>query len=102
MAGNNFTAASSFDFFVLTADANRDRVVNTTDFNVLAANFGQSGRSFTQGNFDYSADGRVDTTDFNLLASRFGTSVAPAAPARVPAASIPQAFSQRLVDDIIG
>jgi hypothetical protein len=44
--------------------------VNLDDFNVLAANFGQSGRTFTQGDFTY--DGTVNLDDFNVLAGRFG------------------------------
>jgi hypothetical protein len=51
--------------------------VDTVDFNILAANFGQSGKKFSEGDFNY--DGVVDTIDFNLLASRFGTTLAPAA-----------------------
>jgi hypothetical protein len=74
-AGNVQSAAQTFDFFMLTADANRDRVVDTVDFNILAANFSQSGRTFSQGNFDYDAAGNVDTIDFNLLAARFGNTV---------------------------
>jgi hypothetical protein len=67
-------------FFVLTGDANRDRNVDLTDFTFLAANFNQSGKTFTDGDFDYS--GTVDLTDFTYLASRFNTSLAP------PSASI--------------
>jgi hypothetical protein len=57
-------------FFFLNGDANHDRVVNLSDFNILAANFGQGGRNFTQGDFNY--DGTVNLGDFNILASRFG------------------------------
>ena len=70
---------SVFNFFFLNGDANRDARVNLDDFNILAANFGQSGRNFTQGDFTY--DGTVNLDDFNILASRFGQSVAPAATA---------------------
>jgi probable HAF family extracellular repeat protein len=66
----------TLDFFFLNGDANRDGAVNLADFNVLAANFGQSNRTFSQGDFNY--DGIVNLQDFNLLASRFGVSVAPA------------------------
>jgi hypothetical protein len=54
--------------------------VNLSDFNILAANFGQSSRNFTQGDFNY--DTVVNLSDFNLLASRFGRSL-PAAAATV-------------------
>src|SRR5262249_47936168 len=71
--GDNFT----FSFFVLAADANRDRSVDTVDFNILASNFGQSPRVFSQGDFNY--DGTVDTVDFNILASQFSKTLSPAA-----------------------
>src|SRR5262249_36768306 len=61
--------------FVLTGDANRDRTVDTIDFNILAANFSQSGKSFGQSDFNY--DGTVDSVDFNLLASNFSKALAP-------------------------
>ncbi len=65
-----------FDFFFLMGDANRDARVNLDDFNVLAANFGQAPRDFTQGDFNY--DGTVNLEDFNVLAGRFGQVVVPA------------------------
>ena len=73
-----------FNFFFLMGDANRDARVNLADFNIHAANFGQSGRDFTQGNFNYDAAGLVNLADFNLLASRFGSSVGPDAVGRQP------------------
>jgi hypothetical protein len=83
-ASNNEIAADfTFDFFVLTGDANHDATVDTVDFNLLAASFGKNGKLFSDGDFNY--DGTVDTVDFNLLASRFGQSF-PAAPARLAAA----------------
>jgi len=48
--------------------------VNLSDFNTLAANFGQRPRTFSQGDFNY--DGTVNLSDFNLLAARFGTVLA--------------------------
>jgi hypothetical protein len=53
--------------------------VNLDDFNILAGNFGQTNRTFTQGDFTY--DGTVNLDDFNVLAGRFGQTVAPAAAA---------------------
>jgi hypothetical protein len=52
-------------------DANLDRTVDLTDFTLLAANFNQSGKIFSQGNFNYDASGIVDLTDFTLLAAKF-------------------------------
>lgn len=63
------------DFFVLAGDANRDRVVNFDDLLLLAQNYGQSGKSFSGGNFNYSTDGRVDFDDLLLLAQRYGQTV---------------------------
>ena len=54
--------------------SNLDHRVDLTDFTVLAANFNQSGRFWTQGDFNY--DGLVDTIDFNVMASNFGQAVA--------------------------
>ena len=72
--GNPMQANHVFDFFHLTADANHDGGVNLADFNVLAANFGQSPRDASQGDFNY--DTIVNLADFNLLAARFGTTIA--------------------------
>ena len=59
--------------------------VDLNDFNILAANFGQSPRTFTQGDFNY--DNTVNLEDFNILAGRFGAAVAAHADAR-PADSL--------------
>ena len=75
-SGTPMPSDSIAGFFVYTADANHDRIVDTIDFNSLAANFGQSGRTFSQGNFNYS--GSVDTIDFNLLTASFGRTSAAA------------------------
>ena len=64
---------------LLPGDATCDGLVNTTDFNVLAANFGGNGKNWV--NADFSGDGNVDTTDFNFLAGNFGKSSPPSASA---------------------
>ena len=76
-AGTTIAVDYALDFFVLAGDANHDGRVNLQDFNILAGNFGQSPRDFTQGDFDYSEN--VNLADFNILASRFGASAGPAA-----------------------
>ena len=63
------------------------QLVNTSDFNLLAANFGQPGTGWFGSDFNY--DGAVNTTDFNLLASRFGTTLPPAPAARFSVAAVP-------------
>jgi hypothetical protein len=56
-------------------DANLDGTVNLTDFNTLAANFGQLGRYWWQADFTF--DGNVNLIDFNRLAANFGLSAGP-------------------------
>jgi hypothetical protein len=77
LAGNSMAANHAFNFFFLQGDANRDRFVDTQDFNALAGNFGAANRTFSQGNFNY--DTAVDSVDFNLLTGQYGKRlVAPA------------------------
>ncbi len=68
--GTPMAADVVFNFFFLSGDANHDGRVNLQDFNILAGNFGQSRRNFTQGDFNY--DTLVNLGDFNILAGRFG------------------------------
>jgi regulation of enolase protein 1 (concanavalin A-like superfamily) len=73
---NALAAASvAVDFFILAADATRDRLVDNTDFNVLAANFGASAAVFTQGDFDY--DTTVSSMDFALFLAQYGKRLSP-------------------------
>jgi Dockerin type I domain len=48
-----------------------------SDFNAIATNFGKTGATFSQGDFNY--DGKVDAADFALLVQKFNT-VLPSAP----------------------
>ena len=89
VAGNAMAANDVLDFFFLLGDANHDGRVNLNDFNILAANFGQSPRDYTQADFDYS--GNVNLNDFNILAGRFGAVLAPASVAGRPGSSLPPA-----------
>ncbi|HEY7091492.1 MAG TPA: LamG-like jellyroll fold domain-containing protein [Tepidisphaeraceae bacterium] len=82
-AGAALPAAQTLDFFVLAADANRDRKVDETDLGILSLNWGQTGRAFSQGNFDYSPDGLINVDDLNILASHWQQSLA--APVLSPA-----------------
>jgi hypothetical protein len=58
--------------------------VNSDDFNILAGNFGQGPRNFTEGDFNY--DTVVNSDDFNILAGNFGQ-VLPGLPSAMRAAS---------------
>ena len=61
--------------YTLYGDADLNGNVNLGDFNRLAANFGQSPRRWSQGDFTF--DQNVNLADFNRLAANFGMSVAP-------------------------
>jgi len=65
--------------YTLLGDANLDGLVNTSDFNIVAANFNQSITGWDQGDFNY--DGLVNTADFNELAANFNQGVSGAATA---------------------
>jgi hypothetical protein len=78
-AGNGLASDYTYSFFILAGDVNHNRTVDINDFNIIAANFGMSPRTFSQGNLDYSADGMVTITDFNLLATNFGKTIDPPA-----------------------
>jgi rhamnogalacturonan endolyase len=87
VAGNAM-ATAVYDFYFLAADGNRDRIVDTQDFNLLAANFGQQSRVFGQGNFSHDTAGLVDSVDFNILILSYATRlVLPGAPVSSPFAS---------------
>jgi len=62
--------------YTLDGDADLNQAVDSDDFNVLAANFGQTNRIWSQGDSTY--DNLVNSDDFNRLAVNFGLSAAPA------------------------
>ncbi len=75
VGGPPMAADYTFGFFFMMADANHDRAVNFSDLLILAQNYGESGKTFSQGNFSYSTDGKVDFDDLLILAQRYGTSL---------------------------
>jgi len=89
-ANNTLIGSSSMDFYILPGDANRDRKVDTLDFNILAEGFGAAaGKVFSTG--DFSLDSAIDSVDFGVLLSHYGMTVPiPSAPlaALVPAPSL--------------
>jgi hypothetical protein len=72
-AGNALAADHAFDVFFVMADADHNGQVNSSDFNILATNFGLTNRNFSHGDFNY--DTVVNSDDFNILATRFGISL---------------------------
>ncbi len=97
--GNHLSGDYVFDFFILAGDANHDRIVNIADLRALAANFGQSGKLFSDGDFDY--DGDVDRDDLAILSQNWGTSLPPlpppAATLDLVATSVRRPFAERHV-----
>jgi hypothetical protein len=78
--GNAMAADALFDFFVLSGDANHDRSVDFNDLVVLAQNYNATGKTFSQGNFDYDPDGNVGFNDLVILAQRYNTTLPALAP----------------------
>lgn len=77
-AGEIIDSSSVLIAHTIVADASLDGTVSSTDFNLLAAHYGQtSGSRWTQGDFD--GNGKINTLDFNLLAGHFGQSLPPGA-----------------------
>jgi hypothetical protein len=76
LSGNPLAAEHALPLFVLAGDANRDRKVDVADLGILASNWQQTGRTFSQGNFDYSPDGLVDVADLGILASQWQRALA--------------------------
>ena len=75
--GKTMASSYSFNFFFDVGDVNHDGVVNASDFDTIATNYGKSGMDFGQGDINY--DGVVNAEDFDLLVSRFGLSISKAA-----------------------
>lgn len=75
LSGNGLASNYNFDFFVLAGDFNRDRTVNFNDLLVIAQNYNRIGRSFSQGNIDYSPEGLVAFNDLLGVAQNYGDSV---------------------------
>lgn len=67
-----------YEFFFLAGDFNRDRIVDTQDFNIISAHLGTPQDAvFGEGDINY--DGQIDAADMTLFRSRYGLMV-PAPP----------------------
>jgi hypothetical protein len=78
IGGFSVAAGDTLIRYTREGDANLSANVNLNDFNRLAANFGQSNRSWVDGDSNY--DGLVTLLDFNALAGNFGQSLGPDSP----------------------
>ena len=85
-ANNSLASGVTLQFFILPGDINRDRSVDTLDFNILAQSFGTNGALFSQGDVDLN--GSVDSSDFVALIAAYGN--------HLPASSSPSIQSPGL------
>lgn len=85
-------------------DANLDGLVNLSDFNRLAGNFGSTDAVWSQGDFTY--DMIVNLQDFNRLAANFGLTAAPDGPTpedwAALAAAVPEPAGCALAGALLG
>jgi hypothetical protein len=71
-SGQQIDSTSVLVKYTYYGDTNFSGNVDLTDFNKMAANFGQSNKQWVQGDSDYNLT--VNLIDFNRLASAFGQS----------------------------
>jgi glucose/arabinose dehydrogenase len=95
-AGNPLAAPVTLDFFVLAADANRDRAVNFNDLLALARNYNAPGKTWADGDFNY--DGTVNFSDLLILARSYNKAL-PAQSPPVMALATPRSTTPSLVRD---
>ena len=93
-AANAMLLGHSLDFFALAADANRDRHVDAADQAILTANFGQSGRTFSQG--DFTHDGVVNAADQAVLDANWHIWLPPQGPLALPSGGGSDAYALQL------
>ena len=79
---------------LIPGDANDDGTVDVGDLGILAANYGQSDKNWSQG--DFNSDGVVDVGDLGILAANYGTGVSGAVDFN---ADYAQAFGETLAED---
>ncbi|HEY7090650.1 MAG TPA: hypothetical protein VH518_21305 [Tepidisphaeraceae bacterium] len=98
----SIAAADTLLRYSFEGDANLDHKVDAGDLGIIASNWQQSGRIFSQGDLDYT--GTVNVNDLNILASRWQQSLA--APVSSPAPPPVRALIARpislIADDIDG
>ncbi len=101
-AGQTLTSPLVYDFYVLRGDADRDRDVDFSDLLTLARNYNQGGRTFSQGNFNYSTDGKVDFDDLLMLARNYNKKLpAPTAAVESAAAASRRQAARETVLDVL-
>ena len=61
---------------VLAGDVNLDGRVDINDLTIVLANYGQAGRTWTQGSMDGDPAGTVDINDLTIVLAAYGDTVA--------------------------
>jgi hypothetical protein len=84
--GQSVNVSDALIRYTVSGDANLDGRVNSVDFTLLAMNFNQSDRRWSQGDFNYDAN--VNALDFNALASNYGSSLAAGSAAPAESSSV--------------
>jgi probable HAF family extracellular repeat protein len=101
VSGNGYivgsgTIGGQTDGFLLTpalpGDANLDGKVDINDLTVVLAHYGETGTTWTQGEF--TGDGTVDINDLTIVLAHYGNSSSSSAPA---AAAVPEPSTISLV-----
>lgn len=79
-SSGNVVAPLVVSIYNLTGDLDHDGAVGSSDLLILAQNYGNSGRTYSQGNVNFSNGGLVDFADLLILAQRYGASLNQAPP----------------------
>ena len=76
LVSNSYSVAVGVEMWLLTpaipGDANEDGRVDVNDLTIVLSHFGQTGASWTTG--DFVGDGTVDVNDLTTVLSHFGQS----------------------------
>jgi hypothetical protein len=74
-AGNAAAQGMQLPFAFLAGDIDGDLSVDFDDLVTLSQNYDLAGKSYLQGNINFSADGLVDFADLIILAQKYGMSL---------------------------
>jgi hypothetical protein len=99
-AGQSVDATSILVRHTLLGDANLDREVDVSDLGILASDWQQTDRTFSDGDFDYN--GSVDVNDLGILATHWQRNLAmPSAPESVLSPLARRRAPGRMIDALL-
>ena len=76
----------------LAADINVDGRVDINDLTIVLANYGQAGKTWTQGSIDGDPTGTVDINDLTIVLANYGATISASAGPGISAVPEPCAF----------